>query len=105
MTSASFAYVWQFRIDPNRRSEFLRAYRPDGQWSQLFARDPAYVETKLLHDTADPDRYLTVDYWRSAEARDAFRERCADAFEDLDRRCEQFTLSEEFIGDFAIVQE
>ena len=103
MRSASFAYVWQFRIDPGLKSEFLAAYRPGGDWARLFSLDPDYIETALLEDADDPDRYLTIDYWRSAEARDAFRERFAEAFVCLDRQCERFTLSEEFVGDFTIM--
>ena len=56
------------------------------------------MDTKLLHDTGQPDRYLTIDTWLSRSACDAFRDRYAKEFDDLDRKCEAFTVREELIG-------
>ena len=103
MTSEHFAYIWQYKIRPDSRSEFLAAYRSDGEWAQLFARDPEFVETKLLQDAVESDRYLTIDYWTSQRARDSFRETYASEFEALDEKCEAFTQNEIFVGDFFIL--
>ena len=95
-----FAYVWRYRIDPTRRSEFLASYGPAGTWAQLFSRDPAYLGTRLLRDTQDENRYVTIDYWTSRADRDSFRARFRKEFDDLDSFCEAFTHEEEFLGDF-----
>ena len=103
MTSKHFAYIWQYKIQPDLRPEFLAAYCPGGEWTRLFARDPEYIETQLLQDAAASDQYLTIDYWKSQRARDAFRKTCASEFNALDEKCEAFTQSEIFIGDFLIL--
>ena len=100
MASERFAYVWEYRIDPNCRSQFLAAYRPDGEWARLFSKDSSYLGTKLLQDVADEDRFSTIDFWVSEAARDAFRERYAAEFDELDRRCEDFTRQERLVGDY-----
>lgn len=103
MTAGRFVYVWEYTIAAEHRTAFLAAYHPDGEWARLFRNDPAYLVTRLIRDVANPDRYLTIDYWTSREARDAFRERHRADFDALDRRCEALTLDETFLGDFVEV--
>lgn len=100
MKEGHFTYIWQYRVRADRRSEFLDAYRPGGEWTALFSRDAAYVDTRLLRDLDQPDRYLTVDTWLSRSACDTFRKRYAREFAALDRKCEAFTVHEELVGDF-----
>jgi len=105
MAAERFAYVWQYTIDPVHRVAFLEAYQPDGEWTRLFSRDSEYLKTLLFKDVDDEDRYVTIDYWTSKAGRDAFRERYADEFRQLDRQCETFTLEERFLGDYLEVGE
>lgn len=100
MTFGLFIYIWRYRIDPRHRREFLAAYAPDGDWARLFRLDASYVETRLLQDADDPDRYMTIDVWQSQADRDAFRTRYAREFDEIDRRCEAYTLEETLVGDF-----
>ena len=100
MVCAKFAYIWQYRIDPACRAEFLAAYAPAGEWARLFARDPAYIETKLLRADGDEDTYITIDFWTSKADRDAFRARHGAEFDALDRRCEAWTRQEVSLGDW-----
>ena len=103
MASAQFAYIWRYTIAPEFRSEFLAAYNPNGEWVQLFSRDPAYLGTALFQDFDDENVYVTVDYWNSKADRDSFRERYAADFDGLDRKCEEFTRDEQFLGDYMIL--
>ena len=100
----SYAYVWEYRIDPRHRGEFEAAYGPEGPWVQLFRRAPGYVTTRLLHDREQADRYLTVDLWQSYAAFTRFRRDFADEFERLDGKCEAFTRSETALGTFESIQ-
>jgi heme-degrading monooxygenase HmoA len=100
MPSGRFIYIWQYEIEPARRSDFLAAYNPGGHWAQLFSLEPSYIETVLLQDIEDANRFMTIDYWRSRSDRDAFRERYSIEFADLDSRCESLTREEKFIGDY-----
>ena len=103
MSSEKFAYIWRYTIDPDCRPEFLAAYNPNGEWVQLFSRDPAFLGTAFLQDSDNEDVYVTVDYWRSKADRDSFRKRYAAEFDSLDRKCEEFTIEEQFFGDYVIL--
>jgi heme-degrading monooxygenase HmoA len=102
VSSKQFTYIWEYTIDPERRAEFLSAYKPDGDWARLMSRHPGYLGTKLLRDVDEDNRFLTVDYWTSMSDRDEFREKYASEFDQLDRACEQYTVAETFIGDFLV---
>jgi len=94
--------AWEFRVRPERLSEFLSAYAPGADWDLLFRRGEGYLSTELLRDERDETRFLTIDRWDSREARDRFRLRFREEYEALDRRCEDFTLEETPIGDFSL---
>jgi len=52
--------------------EFARVFGPDGEWAQFFRRGVGYIGTELLHDVDEPERYLVIDRWESADAYNAF---------------------------------
>ena len=90
--------VWEFRVAPGRREEFERRYGPAGDWARLFARGHGYLGTQLLRDADDPDRYLTLDRWRSAAEWQAFRAMHAADYAALDAACEALTSAERSLG-------
>lgn len=96
-----FAYIWEFFVDENNREKFLRYYGPNGDWVALFRNGQGYIESELLEDQENPQRFLTIDYWESKADRDAFRRRYAREFEMLDQACEAFTRTEKLIGEFS----
>ena len=98
--SELFAVIWQYSIHGNLEPEFLAAYRADGEWARLFRQDPNYIRTELLQDANSKNRYMTIDYWTSQSARDAFQTMHGKEYAELDRRCDAFTTSEELVGDF-----
>ncbi len=61
-----------FRYEVRDQEEFERAYGPDGDWAQFFRTGTGYIGTELLHDVEEPERYLVVDRWESAEAYSTF---------------------------------
>jgi quinol monooxygenase YgiN len=99
-TAARYVYVWAFQIVPESRAEFLRAYGSGGAWEALFQRAEGFVGTLLLQDQADPNRYLTIDRWRSAAAHAAFRAKFGADYETLDRVCEHLTTQELSLGEY-----
>lgn len=56
-----FTYIWEYTINNNNKPEFLAAYGQDGDWVQLFSRDPAYLGTRLLNDNESKNRFVTID--------------------------------------------
>ena len=100
---ARFTYIWEFRVEPSAAAQFEFEYGPRGAWVALFSSAPGYLETLLLHDNADPLRYVTVDRWETQEAHDSFRSKHLEQYQEMDRRCQGYTTSERPLGEFSEV--
>ena len=100
MRAARFTYVWEFRVVPAAQADFELEYGPSGAWVELFRTAPGYIETLLLHDNADPLRYVTMDRWESKDAHDAFRSTNWTEYEEIDQRCQKYTTREWLLGEF-----
>jgi quinol monooxygenase YgiN len=100
MGTKAFVYLWEYTVKDTSREEFERVYGPSGAWVQLFKKAKGYLGTDLHRDQSNPLRYITVDRWATKGHRDAFRILFSEEFEDLDARCETFTVRENFLGDF-----
>jgi hypothetical protein len=100
MADERFAYIWEYEVPPSQEAEFLAHYAPAGEWAQLFRRSAEYVATELYRDRARPERFLTIDHWRTENGFREFRRRFAAEFEELDRRCAAFTRHEALLGEF-----
>ncbi|HEX6851144.1 MAG TPA: antibiotic biosynthesis monooxygenase family protein [Candidatus Polarisedimenticolaceae bacterium] len=94
------ARLWQFDVPPDRQAEFERVYGATGRWAVLFRRAPGYRGTILLRDRSVPNRYVTIDRWRSEADFEAFRQRYATEYEALDAACEALTEREALLGIF-----
>lgn len=95
-----YVYIWEFIVAAEHVGAFERAYGPSGDWVQLFRRGAGYLRTELHRDRAQPQRFVTIDYWESREAWEAFRTRFAEEFETLDAKCLTWTTREAEIGRF-----
>jgi quinol monooxygenase YgiN len=98
--AAQYVYLWEFIVSADHASAFERAYGPAGEWVQLFRRAPGYLRSELHRDLSRPLRFITIDYWESKEAWEAFRTRFAAEFEALDAKCRAWTTAEAEIGRF-----
>jgi heme-degrading monooxygenase HmoA len=97
-----FVVVWQFEIAEEKIPVFEATYGPDGSWAQLFRSSPNYLGTELLRDAYVPGSYLTIDRWASEEDFRAFRKQHDQAYEGLDRSCDDLTTRETRIGAYII---
>ncbi len=61
-----------FRYEVLEAEEFERAFGPEGDWAKFFRQGRGYIGTELLRDVDEPDRYLVIDRWESADAYNAF---------------------------------
>jgi len=69
-----------FRYEVRDRPAFEQAYGPEGDWAHFFRQGRGYIGTELLHDVDEPDRYLVVDRWESADAYNAFLDANRDEY-------------------------
>lgn len=97
-----YLYIWEYRVRPGQIGAFEELYGPRGEWVRLFQMSPDYIGTLLIRDGDDATRYLTIDRWRSRQAWRDWRVRVDTEFQELDRRGEQMTLDERFLGNFEI---
>jgi heme-degrading monooxygenase HmoA len=94
------AIIWRYRVASASQRRFEQAYGSNGDWAKLFGEAEGYIRTDLLRG-GDGD-YLTIDYWRGADAWETFSARQAEAYRALDARCDALTEAEERIGLFAV---
>ena len=98
--SAQYLTIWEFRVRAGCESEFQSVYGPHGDWVRLFSKAQGFIRTELNHDLNVRRRYLTLDYWRSKEAYETFREQYRAEYTALDQRCEGLTERETAVGVF-----
>jgi heme-degrading monooxygenase HmoA len=99
-----YVYIWEYKVNFNFINEFERHYNSQGSWVKLFKKANGYIETHFFKDKTEINRYVTVDYWESYEAYKTFREKFSFQFDELDNKCEQYTIKENKIGDFILIE-
>jgi heme-degrading monooxygenase HmoA len=98
----SYVIVWEFRIRHEAEAEFVEKYGPEGSWVRFFRKGEGYIRTDLVRDVVDRLRFLTLDYWRSEEEFDRFREQNLAEYERLDKEFAGLTEQETRLGAFWI---
>jgi heme-degrading monooxygenase HmoA len=88
--------LWRFRAVAGREAEFEAAYGDEGTWVRFFRSGRGFLGSELMRGT--DGIYLTIDRWVSEDAFREFREAHADAYAELDARCERLTADESLIG-------
>jgi heme-degrading monooxygenase HmoA len=97
-----FLVIWEFLVREGMEKRFERIYGAHGDWVQLFARDSGYIRTELVHESNSAS-YLTLDFWTSETAYDAFRKQHRAEYKTIDLKCEGITKTEREIGRFVRV--
>jgi heme-degrading monooxygenase HmoA len=97
---AGYTYLWEFIVKPGHADEFQHQYGPNGPWVALFRRALGYGDTLLLRDRAKPQRFVTIDRWKSADAHSAFLAAFSPEYAELDARCAHLTARETPLGEF-----
>jgi len=97
----AYVIVWEFKVRRGKAKQFERAYGVHGEWVRLFRQSPTYIRTELIHDVRQASRYLTLDFWASEAACEAFRADRKDEYSTIDARCEHMTETEREVGRFS----
>lgn len=98
-----FVIVWEFIAKSGREAEFDQVYGPRGEWARFLPKGEGYVRTELHRDTQQANRYLTLDFWTSEAAYQAFRAEHAQEYATIDRRSEALTERETCLGTFLVI--
>lgn len=102
-TEDLFIAVWAFVVKPAHLRDFERAYGQNGEWVRLFRTGDGYIKTELHRDPERSSCYITLDFWRTREQYEAFREQAKSAYKKIDVRYERLTADEQLVGNFADV--
>jgi heme-degrading monooxygenase HmoA len=95
-----YVIIWEYRVKPGRAADFEEIYGESGQWVELFQKGKGYLGTELLHDSRDPDHYLTIDRWVSLTDYESFVSNWRKEYQDLDAQCEDLTGQESPLGNW-----
>ncbi|HKV24780.1 MAG TPA: hypothetical protein VJN93_09345 [Candidatus Acidoferrum sp.] len=95
-----FVALWEFDVKPGSVRSFANVYGPDGDWANLFRQASGFQRTILLKDANRAYRYWTCDIWKSRKDYEDFLRTRTTEYEDLDKKCKNFTQAERRIGIF-----
>lgn len=95
-----YVIVWEFQVRQGNAAEFEAKYGPEGGWAWFFRRSAGYLRTELVRDVTVVNRFLTLDYWRTEEAFNEFKQQNLAEYERLDKEFEGLTEQETRLGAF-----
>ena len=98
-----FTTIWQFEVKLGCEEAFEQVYGSKGDWARLFSKGTGFVGVELLRDVQQPNTYITIDRWETADNYAAFRKERAADYKSIDNRMEAMTLRETKLGDFELV--
>jgi heme-degrading monooxygenase HmoA len=99
-TRGGFVTIWEFTVSAGKGEWFERVYGSGGVWERFFQQGAGYLGTTLHRDLDLPGRYVTFDFWESAEAYEKFRREYGEQYTAIDTGCEAITESERHFGSF-----
>lgn len=96
--------VWEYMVKEDRIEDFESFYRPDGPWTALFRKSPAFVSTTLMKDRSHPRRYMVADRWTNVDVYEEFKRQNRDSYERMSERGHRFIERETEIGRFDFLE-
>ena len=94
-----YTVVWSYEVRAEHVERFIEAYRPGGRWSRLFHRGEGYMGSELYRSTEEPERFVTIDRWRSREHFTTFMVGFRELYAGLDAQCDAWTITEQRLGE------
>jgi heme-degrading monooxygenase HmoA len=95
-----FLALWEFEVKSGCEERFQSVYGAEGEWARLFRTDENFLETRLLQDPVEPNKFVTLDFWESRSAYESFSELNHAAYLRLDQECQSLTAFERCLGYF-----
>jgi len=95
-----FLALWEFEVKSGCEERFQSVYGAEGEWARLFRTDPNFLETRLLRDAVQGNKFVTLDFWETRSAYESFKELNHAAYLKLDKACQPLTNFERCLGYF-----
>ena len=93
-----YRIVWEYDVRPEEVTQFEQVYGSDGLWVKFFHNSEDYLGTELFRSAVQPNRFITLDRWRSRVAYENFRKNYAADYAHLDDWCERLVEHERTLG-------
>ena len=93
-----YLIIWEYQVKEEQRTDFEKIYGENGAWVELFQKDAGFLGTDLLRDMQNPNRFLTIDRWISAQAYEHFLECHQEEYASLDAKWNELTEKENLLG-------
>jgi len=103
MMQTEFVYIWKYIVKEENIDEFISAYGVRGDWVRLFNKNNDYIQTKLFRSEKNKSLFITLDYWNNKVARDQFIKSNQFEYDEIDKRCEEHTVTEDLVGEYSLV--
>jgi heme-degrading monooxygenase HmoA len=100
---SAFVIIWEFQVRKGMERKFESVYGANGDWVRLFKQNECYIQTELIRDLRKDRTYLTLEFWTSQEAYEAFRKQHFAKYKAIDQKCEIVTSREREVGRFVRV--
>ncbi len=93
--------IWEYKVKPEKASEFEAAYGKEGEWSRFFKQSKAFKGSELIVKDLENHVYMTIDKWKSIEQYDQFMQQNMKEYKRLDQKLAAYTILKEEIGIFS----
>ncbi len=97
--------VWAYEVKDEFIGRFKEAYGPNGKWAKLYGHCSGYLKTVLLQDLDNPNRFITIDYWKSYSAFTTMKEIVTPEYEYLEEQCRPYMTSEDHLGMYETIDD
>jgi quinol monooxygenase YgiN len=94
------ALVWQFKVQPGREAAFEGFVGAEGPWQALSRRSRSCLGSSFMRDTAQPTRYLVVEYWSEMLVYEKHQADYSDDVEALEQERNQLLEEMSLLGIF-----
>jgi heme-degrading monooxygenase HmoA len=94
-----FIVIWKYKVKEDMISEFEKLYGKDGEWISLFKKSSDYIGTEIYKGINNI--YITIDYWKSKETYNNFKNSFKINYFEIDKKGEGLTYEEENICEYS----
>ncbi|OGU45795.1 MAG: hypothetical protein A3G43_11055 [Ignavibacteria bacterium RIFCSPLOWO2_12_FULL_56_21] len=90
--------LWRFTAKSDSVDTFAQMYDSSGPWVDIFRRYHGYLGTELHRSVDDVRVFMTIDRWEDRWSYETFLANHDPEYTALDKRCQELTESEDFVG-------
>jgi hypothetical protein len=99
-----YIVIWQYSVNPQHLQSFIDYYHAAGEWVKFFQPSPQYFGTEFYALAESDYTFITIDKWMTQASYEQFLAEHKEAYQQLDKQCEGFTVEETLIGKYLTIE-